>query len=39
MKKFACWCIWTFAEFWGIKLGRFAPYVFGGMIGSKPKKK
>ncbi len=27
--------IWEFTEFWNIPLGRFAPYVFGKMIGVK----
>ena len=28
--------LWDISEFTGIGLGRFAPYVFGKMIGSKP---
>jgi len=27
--------IWDFCEFWDISLGKFAPVVFGWMIGSK----
>jgi hypothetical protein len=27
--------IWNFSEITGIGLGRFAPYIFGKMIGSK----
>lgn len=27
--------IWNLSEFFGISLGRFAPYVFGKMIGQK----
>ena len=30
--------IWSLSEFTGIGLGRFAPYVFGKMIGCKGKK-
>jgi len=31
--------IWETSELTGIGLGRFAPYVFGLMIGAKPKEK
>ena len=31
--------IWSVSEFTGISLGRFAPHVFGKMIGIKGKKK
>ena len=31
--------IWNFSEWSGIGLGRFAPHVFGAMIGSKANKK
>lgn len=30
--------IWDLSEFYHIPLGRFAPYVFNKMIGSKGKK-
>lgn len=30
--------IWTLSEFTGIGLGRYAPIVFGWMIGRKGKK-
>jgi hypothetical protein len=30
--------IWELSEFYGIGLGRFAPFVFGKMIGRKGKK-
>lgn len=30
--------IWDLSEFTGIGLGRFAPYIFGAMIGRKPYK-
>ena len=38
IKKFIGSCIWDFSEFTNIGLGRFAPIVFGWMIGSKGKK-
>lgn len=28
--------IWNLSEFTGIGLGRFAPYVFGKLIGHRP---
>jgi len=31
--------IWNISEFTGIGLGRFAPFVFGKMMGYKGKKK
>lgn len=31
--------LWDLSEFTGIGLGRFAPYVFGQMVGVKGKKK
>ena len=27
--------VWDFCEFWGISLGKFAPFVFGKMMGSE----
>ena len=30
--------IWLFTETFGIPLGRFAPFVFGRMIGKKGKR-
>jgi len=30
--------IWDFCEYWEISLGRFAPYIFGGMVGKWPKR-
>ncbi len=30
--------IWNLSEFTGIGLGRFAPYIFGRMIGAKGKR-
>lgn len=30
--------IWKTSEFFGINLGRFAPFIFGKMLGSKGKK-
>lgn len=27
--------IWRYSERWNIPLGRFAPHVFGAMMGSK----
>lgn len=37
MKKIICRCIWNLSEWSGIPLGRYAPIVFGGMIGCKSK--
>ena len=34
--KTVCRIIWDLSEWTGIGLGRFAPHVFGCMIGSKP---
>ena len=34
--KTICMIIWELSEWTGIGLGRFAPHIFGGMIGSKP---
>lgn len=31
--------IWDFSEFYNMPLGRFAPFVFGKMIGRKGNKK
>lgn len=28
--------VWDLAEYFNISLGRFAPYVFGAMIGRMP---
>lgn len=28
--------IWNVSEYTGIGLGKFAPYIFGAMIGAKP---
>jgi hypothetical protein len=39
MRKIIFLCVWEISEFTGIGLGRFAPYVFGKMIGSKGVKK
>lgn len=36
--KYIAKIIWDLAEYTGIGLGRFAPYVFGMMIGAKPVK-
>jgi len=33
--QFVASCIWNTSEYTGIGLGRFAPIVFGWMIGSK----
>jgi len=38
-KQFLASCVWNLSEWSHIGLGRFAPKVFGAMIGSKPKKK
>jgi hypothetical protein len=37
--KFICRFIWNVSEFTGIPLGKYAPFIFGGMIGRQPKKK
>ena len=34
MKRIIGRCIWNFHEFLGISLGKFAPIVFGWMIGA-----
>lgn len=36
MKKLIGKILWNFAESNNISLGKFAPIVFGWMIGSKP---
>ena len=36
MIKFLATQSWNFSEWSGIPLGRYAPYVFGLMIGAKP---
>lgn len=36
--SFICKVVWRTKEFCGISLGRFAPYVFGGMIGRWPRR-
>ena len=36
MIKIICSFIWDMAELLHIPLGKFAPYVFGGMIGGMP---
>jgi hypothetical protein len=36
--KFIASIIWNLSESSGIGLGRFAPYVFGVMVGSKPER-
>jgi len=36
MIEFLATQLWNFSEWSGISLGRFAPHVFGAMIGSKP---
>jgi hypothetical protein len=36
--RFICRIIWEVTEFTGIGLGKFAPWVFGGMIGRLPHK-
>lgn len=33
-----CGVIWRFSEWSGIGLGRVAPWVFGGMIGHRPRR-
>ena len=35
MKRFIFRMIWNFCEFTGFPMGRFAPYIFGEMVGSK----
>jgi hypothetical protein len=37
--SFMASCVWNLAESLNINLGRLAPYVFGLMIQSKPKKR
>lgn len=37
--QFVASCIWNTSENLNIPLGRFAPIVFGWMIGAKPNKK
>lgn len=39
MMKLIATIIWEISEFTGIGLGKYAPVVFGYMIGSKGKKK
>lgn len=39
MKKLIAREIWYISESFNISLGRFAPIIFGWMIGSKNKKK
>ena len=39
MKKLVCRILWDISEFTGIGLGRFAPYVFEGMLGLESNKK
>jgi hypothetical protein len=36
MKKFIGKLIWNISEYFDIDLGKFAPIIFGWMIGSKP---
>ena len=31
-------CIWNASEYFGVGLGRFAPYIFGLVINRRPKK-
>jgi len=38
MKSLMCGWIWNLSEWSGIPLGRFAPVIFGGMIGCKGEK-
>lgn len=38
MKRRIGKAIWMFTEFFGISLGRFAPVVFGWMIGATGRK-
>ncbi len=38
MISWLCGLLWVLSEEIGIPLGRFAPYVFGGMIGRWPRK-
>ncbi len=33
-----CLLIWNTAEALGINLGRLAPWIFGGLVGSFPRK-
>lgn len=37
--KLLCRLIWDFAERNNVDLGWMAPWVFGGMIGSRPRRK
>jgi hypothetical protein len=32
------WCIWNISEYLFLPLGKFAPHVFGWMIGCKKEK-
>lgn len=36
MKKYLARTIWNASEYFKITLGKYAPKVFGAMIGSKP---
>lgn len=36
MKQRICTIIWEMSEYYNIPLGRLAPWVFNGMIGTKP---
>lgn len=36
--QFLASCVWNTSEQLKIPLGKFAPIIFGQMIGSKPKK-
>lgn len=38
-KQFISSCIWNTSEHLKISLGKFAPIIFGWMIGSKGKKR
>lgn len=38
MKKYVAKKLWFFSERTGIGLGKYAPKIFGIMIGSKPRK-
>lgn len=33
-----CSLIWNLSEWTGIGLGRFAPWVFGGLVGARPRR-
>jgi hypothetical protein len=39
MKKFICGIIWRISEYTNIGLGKYAPIIFGIMIGKKGEKK